>query len=67
MDIQQQPDESPMDFLARQAQEMGLYNEEQKPSWDNLFEKLERKLDIYIPIRAKNWVRNKYNPPTEKK
>jgi hypothetical protein len=71
MDIQQQPDESPMNFLAKQAQEMGLYDtelntENKEKSWDDIFNLLERKLEIYLPIRAKNWLKNKYNSPTKK-
>jgi hypothetical protein len=44
-----------------------ISDEKSEPiTWDDVFNKLEKKLEIYLPIRAKNFIRNKYNPPIEK-
>lgn len=34
--------------------------------WANIFKEIEEKLKIYLPIRLKNWIKNKFNPPTRK-
>lgn len=38
---------------------------ENKTAWDDLFTKMDP-LNVYIPIRMKNWLINKFNPPTKK-
>jgi len=55
--------EEPLDFLARQAQELDLgYND----GWDNIFKEIEDSLNSPLPIRVKNWLRNKYHSPVLK-
>lgn len=34
--------------------------------WDDIFKEIESSLKIYLPIRLKNWIKNKFNPPTKK-
>jgi hypothetical protein len=34
--------------------------------WDDIFKEIETSLKIYLPTRLKNWIKNKFNPPTKK-
>jgi hypothetical protein len=43
------------------------HKESKKVSWDELFNDVESKLDIYIPIRAINYIKNNYKKPKRKK
>ena len=43
----------------------GAY-EHEETSWNDLFIELESQLNIYIPIRVQNYVKNIYNPPIKK-
>jgi hypothetical protein len=42
------------------------HTEQEETTWDDLFNDVESKLDIYIPIRAINYIRNKYQNPQKK-
>lgn len=37
-----------------------------KENWDNVFKEIEGPLNIDLPIRLKNWLRNTYLPPIKK-
>lgn len=52
--------EDPLDFLTRQAQELDLGYID---GWDNVFKEIEDSLNSPLPIRVKNWLRNKYYSP----
>jgi len=43
------------------------HKESQKITWGELFNDVESKLDIYIPIRAINYIKNTYKKPKRKK
>jgi hypothetical protein len=42
------------------------HTEPEETTWDDLFNDVESKLDIYIPIRVINYIRNKYQNPQKK-
>lgn len=60
--------EKQLDFLAKQAQELGLYdgNFSMTDSWDEIFAEIEDSLHAELPIRVKNWLRNKFHTPVKK-
>ena len=35
-------------------------------TWNEIFAEIEGSLHNELPIRVKNWLRNKFNPPTQK-
>lgn len=34
--------------------------------WNEIFSEIEGSLHNELPLRVKNWLRNKFNPPTQK-
>jgi hypothetical protein len=54
---------SPLDYLAEQAQELDMgYTD----GWHHIFKEIEDSLNSPLPIRVKNWLRNKYYSPVIK-
>jgi hypothetical protein len=43
------------------------HKESEKITWDELFIDLEAKLDVYVPLRAINYIKNTYKKPKRKK
>jgi hypothetical protein len=43
------------------------HKESEKITWDELFMDLEAKLDVYVPLRAINYIKNTYKKPKRKK
>lgn len=35
-------------------------------TWNEIFAEIEGSLHSELPLRVKNWLRNKFNPPTQK-
>lgn len=35
-------------------------------TWNEIFAEIEGSLHVPLPLRVKNWLRNKFNPPTQK-
>ena len=35
-------------------------------TWNEIFAEIEGSLHASLPLRVKNWLRNKFNPPTQK-
>jgi hypothetical protein len=49
-------------YLVSQAQELNLGYE---PEWDEFFVESEQVLNFELPLRYKNWLKNKYKTPTK--
>jgi hypothetical protein len=49
-------------YLANQAQELNMGYE---PEWDEFFEESEKVLNFELPLRYKNWLKNRYKTPTK--
>lgn len=43
------------------------HKESEKITWNELFMDLESKLDVYVPLRAINYIKNNYKKPKRKK
>jgi hypothetical protein len=39
--------------------------QDNETTWDDIFNDIENKLHSELPIRVKNWLKNKFNPPIQ--
>ena len=53
-----------LDSMVEQNQKMGLYDG--YTTWDEIFTEIEDSLHSPIPLRVKNWLKNKFEPPVKK-
>jgi hypothetical protein len=53
-----------LDAIIEQNQKIGLYDG--YSTWDEIFTEIEDSLHSPIPVRVKNWLRNKFETPIKK-
>jgi len=54
-----------LDEMVETNQKLGLYDEPYD-GWDLIFAEIEGSLHSELPIRVKNWLRNKFYSPVKK-
>ena len=54
-----------LDSMVEDNQKMGLYDEPDM-GWDLIFNEIEGSLHTDLPIRVKNWLRNKFYSPVKR-
>jgi len=54
-----------LDKMVETNQKLGLYDEPYD-GWDLIFAEIEGSLHSELPIRVKNWLRNKFYSPVKK-
>jgi hypothetical protein len=54
-----------LDSMVEDNQKMGLYDEPDE-GWDLIFNEIEGSLHSELPIRVKNWLRNKFYSPVKR-
>jgi hypothetical protein len=56
-----------IDYKINTTKNFAVILENETELWDIILNKLEKTFEIYIPTRAKNWIKNTYESPKEKK
>lgn len=59
-----------LDSMVEENQKMGLYEGpyimDEYSNWDEIFTEIEGSLNSELPIRVKNWLKNKFQIPVKK-